>query len=140
MKVLANFEDNHKIPTNSAIDNLLNGGVEKGTITQIFGPPGSGKSNIALVLAVNVAKQGKKVVYVDTEGGISINRIKQIAGEDFSKIVNNIIVFEPTSFLEQNENLKTIELWIRKHHDDVDLCVLDSAVALYRVEIGRAHV
>ena len=81
-------------------------------------------------MAVNVAKQGKKVVYVDTEGGISINRIKQIAGEDFPKIVNNIIVFEPTSFLEQNENLKTIELWIRKHHDDVDLCVLDSAVAL----------
>lgn len=98
MKVLANFEDNHKIPTNSAIDNLLNGGVEKGTITQIFGPPGSGKSNIALVLAVNVAKQGKKVVYVDTEGGISINRIKQIAGEDFSKIVNNIIVLNRLHF------------------------------------------
>ena len=105
MKVLANFEDNHKIPTNSGIDNLLDGGVEKGTVTQIFGPPGSGKSNISLVLAVNVAKQGKKVVYVDTEGGISINRIKQIAGEDFPKIV-----------------------------DDVDLCVLDSAVALYRVD------
>ena len=29
MKVLANFEDNHKIPTNSGIDNLLDGGVEK---------------------------------------------------------------------------------------------------------------
>ena len=42
MKVLANFEDNHKIPTNSGIDNLLDGGVEKGTVTQIFGPPGSG--------------------------------------------------------------------------------------------------
>ena len=98
MKVLANFEDNHKIPTNSGIDNLLDGGVEKGTVTQIFGPPGSGKSNISLVLAVNVAKQGKKVVYVDTEGGISINRIKQIAGEDFPKIVNNIIVFE-TDFI-----------------------------------------
>ena len=36
MKVLANFEDNHKIPTNSSIDNLLNGGFEKGTVTQIF--------------------------------------------------------------------------------------------------------
>ena len=134
MKVLANFEDNHKIPTNSSIDKLLDGGVEKGAVTQIFGPPGSGKSNIALVLAVNVAKKGKKVVYVDTEGGISINRIKQIAGDDFSKIVNNIIVFEPTSFLEQNENLKTIELWIKKHQGEVDLCILDSAVALYRVD------
>ena len=40
MKVLANFEDNHKIPTNSGIDNLLDGGVEKGTVTQIFGPTG----------------------------------------------------------------------------------------------------
>ena len=33
MTVLANFEDNHKIPTNSGIDNLLDGGVEKGTVT-----------------------------------------------------------------------------------------------------------
>ena len=77
MKVLANFEDNHKIPTNSSIDNLLNGGFEKGTVTQIFGPPSSGKSNIALCLAVNVAKSGKKAIYMDTEGGISIDRIKQ---------------------------------------------------------------
>ena len=59
MKVLANFEDNHKIPTNSSLDELLGGGIEKGTITQIFGPPSSGKSNIALNLAVNVAKIGR---------------------------------------------------------------------------------
>lgn len=134
MKVLANFEDNHKIPTNSAIDELLDGGIEKGTITQIFGPPSSGKSNIALVLSVNVAKSGKKVIYIDTEGGISISRIKQIAGDDFSKVVDNIIVFEPTSFLEQNENLKAIDVWIKRNHENVDLCVLDSAVALYRVD------
>lgn len=68
MKVLANFEDNHKIPTNSGIDNLLDGGVEKGTVTQIFGPPGSGKSNISLVLAVNVAKQGKKLFMLILKG------------------------------------------------------------------------
>lgn len=134
MKVLANFEDNHKIPTNSAIDELLDGGIEKGTITQIFGPPSSGKSNIALVLSVNVAKSGKKVIYIDTEGGISISRIKQIAGDDFSKVVDNIIVFEPTSFLEQNENLKAIDVWLKRNHENVDLCVLDSAVALYRVD------
>ena len=33
---------------------------------------------------------------------------------------------------------RQIELWIRKHHDDVDLCVLDSAVALYRVNDMKA--
>lgn len=134
MKVLANFEDNHKIPSDSSLDELLGGGFEKGTITQIFGPPSSGKSNITLSLAVNVAKNNRKVIYMDTEGGISIDRIKQIAGFDFSKVANNIIVFEPTSFLEQNENLRAIDVWLRKNHDDVDLIVLDSAVALYRVD------
>ena len=83
MKVLANFEDNHKIPSNSSLDELLDGGFEKGVVTQIFGPPSSGKSNVALSLAVNVAKNNRKVVYMDTEGGISIDRIKQISGEYF---------------------------------------------------------
>ena len=134
MKVLANFEDNHKIPSNSSLDVLLGGGFEKGAITQIFGPPSSGKSNIALTLAVNVAKNNRKVIYIDTEGGISIDRIKQIAGGDFSRVANNIIVFEPTTFLEQNDNLRSIDVWLRKNHDDVDLLILDSAVALYRVD------
>ena len=134
MKVLANFEDNHKIPSNSSLDVMLGGGFEKGTITQIFGPPSSGKSNITLALAVNVAKNNKKVIYMDTEGGISIDRIRQIAGEDFSRVANNIIVFEPTSFMEQNDKLRSIDVWLRKNHEDVELIVLDSAVALYRVD------
>ena len=134
MKVLANFEDNHKIQSNSSLDVLLGGGFEKGTITQIFGPPSSGKSNITLALAVNVAKNNRKVIYIDTEGGISIDRIKQISGPDFSRVANNIIVFEPTSFLEQNDNLRSIDVWLRKNHENVDLLVLDSAVALYRVD------
>ena len=134
MKVLANFEDNHKIPSNSSLDTLLGGGFEKGTITQIFGPPSSGKSNITMTLAVNVARNNKKVIYMDTEGGISIDRVKQIAGPDFSKVANNIIVLEPTNFLEQNDNLKSIDFWLKKNHADVDLIVLDSAVALYRVD------
>ena len=134
MKVLANFEDNHKIPSNSSLDVLLGGGFEKGTITQIFGPPTSGKSNITLTLAVNVAKNNRKVIYMDTEGGISIDRIRQIAGPNFSNVANNIIVFEPTSFQEQNDMLRSIEVWLRKNHDDIDLIVVDSAVALYRVD------
>ncbi|MGN0176696.1 MAG: DNA repair and recombination protein RadB [Methanobrevibacter sp.] len=134
MKVLANLEDYQKIPSNSALDVLLSGGFEKGTITQIFGPPSSGKSNITLSVAVNVAKFNKKVIYIDTEGGISVDRIKQIAGADFPNVANNIIVFEPTSFLEQNDIVKSIYTWLRNNHDDVDLIVLDSAVALYRVD------
>jgi len=139
MKVLANFEDNHKIPSNSSLDDLLDGGFEKGTITQIYGSPSSGKSNVALALAVNVAKNNRKVIYIDTEGGISIDRIKQISGPYFSNVANNIIVLEPTNFLEQTENLRSINVWLRKHHEDVDLIILDSAVALYRVDDMKSY-
>lgn len=134
MKILANIEENDKISTGSHLDELLEGGIEKGTITQIYGPPSSGKSNLALSLAVNSAKKGKKVLYVDTEGGISINRIKQIARFDFPKVANNILVFEPTTFTEQNDDLKAIEIWLKSNNADVDLLILDSAVALYRVD------
>ena len=82
MKVLANFEDNSKIPSNSSLDEILDGGIEKGIITQIFGPPSSGKSNIALTLAVNVAKSGRKVIYIDTEGGISITAMRPSPSPD----------------------------------------------------------
>lgn len=139
MKVLANFEDNHKIPSNSSLDDLLDGGFEKGTITQIYGSPSSGKSNVALTLAVNVAKNNRKVIYIDTEGGISIDRIKQISGPYFSNVANNIIVLEPANFLEQTENLRSINVWLRKHHEDVDLIILDSAVALYRVDDMKSY-
>ncbi len=139
MKVLANFEDNHKIPSNSALDGLLDGGFEKGTVTQIYGSPSSGKSNVALALTVNVAKSNRKVIYIDTEGGISIDRIKQISGPYFSNVANNIIVFEPTDFLEQTETLRSIDVWLRKHHEEVDLIVLDSAVALYRVDDMKSY-
>jgi len=139
MKVLANFEDNHKIPSNSSLDELLDGGFEKGVVTQIFGPPSSGKSNVALSLAVNVAKNNRKVVYMDTEGGISIDRIKQISGEYFSNVANNIIVLEPANFLEQTENLRAVDFWLRKHHEEVDLVILDSAVALYRVDDMKSY-
>ncbi|MCC7553044.1 MAG: DNA repair and recombination protein RadB [Methanobacteriaceae archaeon] len=140
MKLLANFEDSNKIATNSPIDKILGGGVEKGNITQFFGPPGSGKTNIAISLAVNVARKNKKVIYIDTEGGLSIDRVKQMAGSDFQNVANNIIVFEPTSFSKQIDDLKAIEAWLIGNNEEIDLIILDSAVALYRVDDGKSPI
>ena len=104
MKILSNMTNQEKISTNSPLDELLDGGIEKRTITQVYGPPGVGKTNVCLNIAINVAKKGKKVVYIDTEGGISVDRIRQISSEDFDTVAKNIIVFEPTSFKEQEED------------------------------------
>lgn len=133
MKVLSNVKGKDKIPTNSPLDLILDGGIERRSITQFYGPPGSGKTNIALNLAVQVAKNDKKVAYVDTEGGISVDRIKQLSKSDFQKVAGNIVVFEPNTFEEQEDDLKIIESWISSNKDDVDLLIIDSAVALYRL-------
>jgi len=41
------------------LDELLGGGFEAGTVTQIFGEAGSGKTNICLQLAIETVKKGR---------------------------------------------------------------------------------
>ena len=67
------------IPTGCAtVDDLLGGGFERGAVTQLYGPPAAGKTNLALSAAVEVAAAGDTALYVDTEG-LSVERFRQIA-------------------------------------------------------------
>ncbi|HNR25847.1 MAG TPA: DNA repair and recombination protein RadB [Methanobacteriaceae archaeon] len=135
LKELSQILSNDKIPTASPLDRLLGGGVEKGCITQFYGPPGSGKTNIVLNLAVECARNNRRTIFVDTEGGLSIERVKQISGRDFEKVASQILVFEPSTFSEQDQVLKRIEEMFQSG-EEADLLVVDSAVALYRVKDG----
>jgi DNA repair protein RadB len=130
------MKKSNKIPLECSIDTILGGGVEKGTLTQFYGPPGSGKTNIALKMLVQCAKKGKKAIFIDTEGGLSIERIKQISGDTFGQFAGNIIVLEPTDFQEQDEALKKVESILKSGNEEIDLIILDSAVALYRLKEG----
>lgn len=136
MNTLSDMTKNGNIPLECSIDSIIGGGIEKGTITQFYGPPGSGKTNIALKMLVQCAKNGKKSVFIDTEGGLSIERMKQISGDQFDDIAGNIIVLEPTTFEEQYESIKKIEHSLKSGEKDIDLIILDSAVALYRLKEG----
>jgi DNA repair protein RadB len=136
LKVLSKMNGNRKIPINCSIDSIMGGGVEKGCLTQFYGPPGSGKTNIALNLLVQCAKNGDKVIFVDTEGGLSIERVQQISGDDFDRFAGNIMVFEPNTFQEQDEVLKKVENLIESGREEVELIIVDSAVALYRLKEG----
>jgi DNA repair protein RadB len=136
LKTLSNIRKESKLPVGCSIDMVLGGGIEKGCITQFYGPPGSGKTNIILKMLVQCAQNRKKAVLIDTEGGLSIERVKQIAGNDFETLAGNIIVLEPTTFKEQNEALQKIETSLKSGADNIDLVVLDSAVALYRLKDG----
>ncbi|HJZ18985.1 MAG TPA: DNA repair and recombination protein RadB [Candidatus Nanoarchaeia archaeon] len=124
-----------KISTGSFdLNNWLFGGYEKDVITMIAGPPGSGKTNFVILASCSQAKKGNKVVFVDTEGGFSVERVKQIAGENYEEILKNIFLLNPTNFEEQKKDFSKLLDKVKKQH--ADLIVIDSMITLYRLEIG----
>jgi len=113
------------------LDNLLEGGLEGGAITLLFGEAGSGKTNICLQVARNVTLSGKKVIYIDTEG-VSLERLQQIAGDKYEEVMKNILFFEPHSFEEQE---KFVEKAVRLADSSLEIgaIIVDSATIHYRL-------
>lgn len=120
-----------RFETNTPLDKLLNGGIEKGVITNIYGPGGSGKTNVTLCTTIAHCKE-TKVIYVDTEGSFSSERFEQLGGQQ--EFLKNIIFVESTSWEEQNKQITKLEKIITK---DIAVIVIDSMVALYRLELDE---
>ncbi|HJX50617.1 MAG TPA: DNA repair and recombination protein RadB [Candidatus Nanoarchaeia archaeon] len=141
-----------KISTGSFdLNKWLYGGYEKDVITMIAGPPGSGKTNFAILASCSQAKHGNKVIFIDTEGGFSIDRVKQITGENYEGILKNILLLTPTSFSEQKKSFETLLNHLKRQKaeplasssksqtkEQVGLIVVDSMAMLYRLELGEA--
>lgn len=129
-----------RIPTGSKIlDSMLEGGYEKDIITTIYGPAGSGKTVLCLLCAINVARSGKKAIYVDTEGGFSVERLKQICSHissDYKKILDNVIFLKPTSFTEQKKSFEKLREFA---NDKIGLIIIDTIAMLYRLELGKSE-
>ena len=124
----------HKLPTGAKpFDDLLGGGFETGTITQLYGEPSSGKTNICLQLAIITMRAGERVIYLDTEG-FSLERFAQIAGDDAAELARNLYWYKITDFEQQFSAIRDAEELIRKDDNDIGLIIMDSATALYRVE------
>jgi len=117
------------------IDNFLNGGYETNVVTTIYGPSGVGKTNLCLLAAVKVAESGKKVIFIDTEGGIAVERIKQISS-DYQKVLEKIIFFNPFTFTEQKEVFEKLKETV---NEQIGLVVVDSISMLYRLELGKSE-
>ena len=127
-----------KIPTGSKIlDNLLGGGYEKGIITTVYGPAGSGKTNLCLLCAMNTTRNKKKVIYIDTENNFSVERFKQICesiNQNYAKLLNDIVFLRPSTF---NEQKKTFEKLKEVFNNKIGLIIFDSIAMLYRLEMGK---
>lgn len=112
------------------LDALLDGGYEQDAITTIYGPAGAGKTNLVLLAAVHAVQKGKKVIFVDTEGGFSVSRLKQLV-PNHKKILKNILFLRPTNFDEQKKAFAQLRRMTGKN---VGLIVVDTISMLYRLE------
>jgi len=66
------------------IANRRNGGLPEGRIVEVFGPPGIGKSHLAIQVARSTQHMGGIVVYIDTENATSVENLG-LLGVDISK-------------------------------------------------------
>lgn len=139
-----------KITTGSEnLDALLGGGVETGAITEAYGAFGSGKTQLALTLSVNVQRPAEqkgaegKAIYIDTEGTFRPERIKQIAegmGAEAGKVLKNILVARAFNSDHQILLMDKINEMI-KDGEKIKLIIIDSLTAHFRAEFaGRGQL
>ncbi len=130
------FSMESQISVGNVLDKLLDGGIEPDVITAIYGPSASGKTNLCLMAAISVARSGKKVIFVDTEGGFSPIRLKQLSGDEADKMMSNIIFLKPTTFSEQKDDIEKLKELV---NDKIGLIIVDTISMLYRLEKGKAE-
>jgi DNA repair protein RadA len=128
-----------------ALDQMINGGLETQTITEFYGEYGSGKSQFAHQLCVNVQLPpergglGGGALYVDTENTFRLERIIQMAkhlGLDPEQVVKNIIYAEAFTSDHQMFLLENADEVIKANN--IKLLIVDSLTAHFRSEyIGR---
>ncbi|MFQ5620639.1 MAG: DNA repair and recombination protein RadB [Candidatus Nanoarchaeia archaeon] len=118
----------------SVLDRFLNGGFDRDCITTVYGAAGVGKTTLTLLATISAVQEGKRVIYMDTEGGFSIERLKQLT-HDYENILKNIIFLNPTTFQKQKEAFDKLRGLAT---DDIGLIVVDSIAMLYRMELGKA--
>lgn len=120
------------------LNRFLHGGYETDIISTIYGPGGSGKTNFCIIVAVSQARKGNKVIYMDTEGGFSVDRVRQVLSDDdkLDEVLNNILILKPVSFEEQEKAFDKLLKNVKS--GSVDLIIVDSIAMLYRLELGDA--
>jgi DNA repair protein RadA len=127
------------------LDTLLGGGVETQAVTEVFGEFGSGKTQIAHQLCVNVQLPpeegglGAKAIYIDTENTFRPERIRDMAVAldlDPKQVLRNILYARSFNTDQQILIAEKAEELIEK--ENARMMIIDSLTSHFRAEfVGR---
>ena len=109
------------------LNEILN---ENNCITVFYGEGGTGKTCFMLIHALEILKVGKKVIFIDTENSFSLERFKQISGENYKEYLDNLILIKITNFKKQHEQILSLNKDAAKN---VSLIIIDSISSLFRM-------
>ncbi len=145
--VLERRKEVGRITTGSeGINDLIGGGIETQSLTEVFGEFGSGKSQLSHELAVTVQLPEEKggldgeCVFIDTENTFRPERIEQIAegfGLDPSEALQKIHIARAFNSSHQMLMADKVNNLIQSGAN-VKLVIVDSLMAHFRAEyVGR---
>ncbi|KAF7113649.1 hypothetical protein CNMCM5793_003005 [Aspergillus hiratsukae] len=130
-----------------ALDELLNGGLPTGCLTEVTGESGSGKTQflLSLLLAVQLPEPrglGKGAIYISTEAALATSRLSQLLEyhpylstlpKDRAPTLENILSINAMD-LESQDHILNYQLPVAISRYDVGLVVIDSITSNYRAE------
>jgi RecA/RadA recombinase len=117
------------------LDQILGGGIPLGQVSEIVGPPGSGKTLLATQLAVNVSLPpifggvNGHTIYIDTEGSFAPERAYTLADH----LIRHIRAGVERRQLEQQPQQQ------QPHHDHQQSWQATPEDILARITVYRAH-
>jgi len=122
------------VPTGcGSLDKLLGGGLSFGDVSLVYGEAETGKTCLAIQCAVNAARLGYKIIFIDSDGTFSTRRLSQIAYHDLDEVSPLITLVKPSDFQEQALAIDRLDEYLTP---TVGLVVIDTVTSLYRAEIG----
>ena len=102
-------------------------------IAMVYGQAGTGKTTLALQTAVSLAREHKKTLFLDTEGGFSVERLKQMCGDEWASLLDYIVVMRITSFSEQYDRISQMIHSVQ----NFGLVIVDTIGHWYRQEVRK---
>lgn len=157
MELLEDAQQNKHILSTGCegINVLLQGGLREGQVTELVGPSPSGKTQVCLLAASNIAKNyGGAVIFIDTGNSFSAKRIAEHVGkisdtafkepesQILEKIMSSILchsvfdVFDLLSLLHQLES--NLRSQMKTGSNRVLLVVVDSVSSLISPVLGSS--
>ena len=124
----AEFSGDFTASGNPALDQLLGGGIERGTSALLIGAAGVGKSSMALSYAIAAAKRGERsAIFAFDEGRGTIEARSKALGMDVvTPIEDGLVLFQQIDPAEMSPGEFAAIVRRRVEQDQARLVVIDS--------------